>query len=460
LGSQIQYKPYKDSFYHGNSHAIDQFLNVVDAEKRGHNKLMGWVNVRALNIVLKKVTKEMDSLRLFRMSIKDLTPEFLMEFRLQSAITEILEDRSQWLRCILLTAAQTHRASVENVTKKVEHVSFVVISCTIHPLTLLWACSIIHSQLSNLRSSNNQRCQIPIGYFFYSAGISRKVIDMTSRLGLSLSYSTVHKGHATLADGQMRRAKAAARSLDGHMTGWDNTQICTSIHVEQRGLAPAKVQTGTTSIIYPLRNSSPDAIRLKPILERQRQCNMINFADLRPTRSQARDIERHFVQQILHILFMNEEGFSYLDKNDSGLKPRAYRPPPPGYKTTEFVMRTTTIDEGSTEGNIKVADEQYFIQLAFQKNDLDDTAILLIPDQATNALTRAAQILRKGDLNAIHHMSCFQCGIGWFHAQLNFLWALLHIHRGDGEQIGSLQFFITLLGKVRLGKDKPDFNTL
>jgi len=108
---------------------------------------------------------------------------------------------------------------------------------------------------------------------------------MTSRLGLSPSYSTVHKGHATLADGQMRHAKAAARSPDGHMTGWDNTQICTSIHVEQRGLTPAKVQTGTTSIIYPLRNSSPEAIRLKPILERQRQCDMINFADLRPTRS-------------------------------------------------------------------------------------------------------------------------------------------------------------------------------
>ena len=164
--------------------------------------------------------------------------------------------------------------------------------------------------------------------------------------------------------------------------------------------------------------------------------------------------------QILHILFLNGEGFSYIDKNNSQLQPRTYRPPPPGYKTKEFVIRTTTIDEGSTEGNIEVANDQYFMQLAFEKNDLDDTAILLIHDQATNALTRAAQILRKGDLNAVHRMSCFQCGIGWFHAQLNFLWALPHIHRGDGEQIGSLQFFIILLGKVRLGKDKPDFNTL
>jgi uncharacterized membrane protein YqhA len=62
LGPQNEYKAYKDSFYHGNSLAVDHLLNVVDAEKRGHNKLMRWVNVRALNVVLKRVSKEMDSL--------------------------------------------------------------------------------------------------------------------------------------------------------------------------------------------------------------------------------------------------------------------------------------------------------------------------------------------------------------------------------------------------------------
>jgi hypothetical protein len=258
----------------------------------------------------------------------------------------------------------------------------------------------------------------------------------------------------------MQRAKAAVRHPDGHMTGWDNTQISTSVHVEQRGLAPAKVQTGTTSIIYPLRNSSPSAIQLKPILERQQQCDMIVFADLRPTRPQARNIERHLVLQIICILLVNEEGFSYIDKDDPLLWPRAYRPPPSGYKMQEFVMHTTIIDEGSTEGNIEVGRDQYFVQLDFGKHDLDNQAILAINDQATNARIRAAQILRKKDLNAVHRMSCFQCAISWFHGQLNFIWALLHIHRGAGEQIGSLQFFIILLGKVRLGTEKPDFNTL
>ena len=45
LGPQNEYKIYNDSFYHGNSLAVDHLLNIVDAEKHGHDKLMKWVNV-------------------------------------------------------------------------------------------------------------------------------------------------------------------------------------------------------------------------------------------------------------------------------------------------------------------------------------------------------------------------------------------------------------------------------
>jgi len=47
-------------------------------------------------------------------------------------------------------------------------------------------------------------------------------------------------------------------------------------------------------------------------------------------------------------------------------------------------MCTTTIDEGSTKGNIEVANDQYFVQLDFKKHDLDDHVVLAIHDQSTN----------------------------------------------------------------------------
>jgi hypothetical protein len=70
-GPQVKYKPYKDSLYHGNPNAINYFLNVVEAEKQGCDKLKSWLDVQALDILLKRVNKEMDSLCVFH--IKDLT---------------------------------------------------------------------------------------------------------------------------------------------------------------------------------------------------------------------------------------------------------------------------------------------------------------------------------------------------------------------------------------------------
>jgi len=140
---------------------------------------------------------------------------------------------------------------------------------------------------------------------------------MTSRLGLSPSYKTVHKGHFILAESQMTRARAAACHADGHSTGWDNTQISTSVHVEQWGLAPPKVETGTTSIIYPLHNSLPEAIKLKPNLERQKNCDMIQFSDIRPTSLQLCAINCGLILEVIKILLNNETGFDYINKSDS-----------------------------------------------------------------------------------------------------------------------------------------------
>jgi len=97
LGPHTQYKAYKDSFYHGNTHAVSQFLNVVEAEKCGRKKLTAWVRSHALTIVLEEIVREMDALRVLQMSIKDITPEFFTEFNLQTAITDVLEQYSPWL---------------------------------------------------------------------------------------------------------------------------------------------------------------------------------------------------------------------------------------------------------------------------------------------------------------------------------------------------------------------------
>ncbi|KAG0694633.1 hypothetical protein DFH29DRAFT_815093 [Suillus ampliporus] len=48
----------------------------------------------------------------------------------------------------------------------------------------------------------------------------------------------------------------------------------------------------------------------------------------------------------------------------------------------------------------------------------------------------------------------------WTHIQLNLIWAILHIHHGSIEDAGCMQYYISLLGRVRLGAEHPDYRTL
>ncbi|KAG1721370.1 uncharacterized protein EDB91DRAFT_1088476 [Suillus paluster] len=77
--------------------------------------------------------------------------------------------------------------------------------------------------------------------------------------------------------------------------------------------APPKVQSGTTTIIYPLRNTTMRDVELQPTLENRAKCNLITFVkDVCPTRSQMCDMSEHMVLDIIKILIDNHPGFEYL----------------------------------------------------------------------------------------------------------------------------------------------------
>ncbi|KAJ7493683.1 hypothetical protein FB451DRAFT_1020785, partial [Mycena latifolia] len=288
--------------------------------------------------------------------------------------------------------------------------------------------TMIQAQLAKTRSEKNNLCAIPCSLYFLSSGMPRKVIDTLAHVGMNLSYNAVQTTHSTLAVGQMRRAQIAARS--GHAVSWDNIHVSLSVHVEQRLLAPPKVQTGATALVYDLRGLlDPHHLDLRPILENRAIAPLITFA------------------------------VDYI-KTAPELQHARYRPPPPDHKTGEYVVRTTKLDEGSTDGTTQVNDNLYLDQLKFNIHDLDNIAVPSYNDQKMNALIRSAQVLRMGDLSALLRLEHYQLAPGAFHVELNLSWLLLKIHRGNGADLGSLQYFIGLLAKVRLGSAQPDFETL
>ncbi|KAG0693609.1 hypothetical protein DFH29DRAFT_963677, partial [Suillus ampliporus] len=103
------------------SKALAQFLNVLGTDERASEQLH--VNLRPLAIamVVDEVDAEMEAAKhIFHMSSKDVTPELLLSFNLDTLLTEPLQETTPLLRRILLSAMQTVRAVKENKHQNVE----------------------------------------------------------------------------------------------------------------------------------------------------------------------------------------------------------------------------------------------------------------------------------------------------------------------------------------------------
>ena len=78
----------------------------------------------------------------------------------------------------------------------------------------------------------------------------------------------------------------------------------------------------------------------------------------------------------------------------------------------------------------------------------------------SNSRIRTAQLERSKDIDAWECREALQTAWGAFHALMNLIWLLLHIHRGSLEELGSLTWFFNIMDKTRLSGEKPDFHTL
>ena len=112
------------------------------------------------------------------------------------------------------------------------------------------------------------------------------------------------------------------------------------------------------------------------------------------------------------------------------------------------------------QGNIAVVNDIYISQLGMSEADFNDRAIPCINDQLTNARLRTAQLSRTSDDNAFTRLEFLQLGFGLFHAHMNLIWAILTVHRGSFEKVGSLAYFFNILDLRRLGSARPAYYLL
>ena len=397
-----------------------------------------------LGHTLKKVSAEMDLVKTHTLlSSTEVTPHSMRDWTIG-----IPEHLAPCLSSILRASAVSDRAVKEN---KVKIDTFTVSLTSLGRKTKLTRPQIVNviiHQLVNFRSQNSQRFQVPFGLSLLAHGTPRAVVDILNKLHLSPCFDTISSTAVTLADGCITEATSVAKGP--HVLAYDNIQASTSPLIEQREGAPAKVQSGTVSVIYPALNANLTDMALSKIRENWCRTEGLSYAhDIRQTREQ---LESHFEQLVIHTVRVLHHLKGSKDiTNHRDFQHPERRKLPAGHATKQFPLRASHFEEASVQGNIAVVNNIYVSQLQMLETDFDNRAIPCINDQLTNARLRTAQLSRTSDDNAFTRLEFLQLGFGLFHAHMNLIWAVLSIHRGSFETVGSLAYFFNILDLRRLG---------
>ncbi|KIJ05902.1 hypothetical protein PAXINDRAFT_20870 [Paxillus involutus ATCC 200175] len=442
--SEPDFLTYRTRFLADSSGKFAKMLDRIHENERGRVHLLRWIEPRAVELVCEKIMSEMDDVKsALAGTIKTITPESLLSWDVNTFIGSVVDQSAPTTGQVLKTAARTERARENNTIKTGET-----------------ACNVIIAQLAKERSDRTLYFAAPFTLFLFTNGVSRQTIEALHKCGLCISFTSLTTLLRSLATQSLERATHIARGP--HVMCYDNINISTSIFVEQRASVPAKVQSGTFAILYEVRNGNPIHMRLSPMIARAQQASDLTFnADVRPNDDQVKSFHAQLRIHIIETLLDCCKSFHDYKRLHGHLFHHLQRRKiPKGYRTKQYPLRTSTIDESSITGNIAVINDVYINQLKMTHEQLADQAIPSINDQATNARIRGAKALRTKDVNSFTRLQILQLGFGLFHLCMNLIWALLHIHRGSINQVGSLSYFFALLDRTRLGCEHPDYHTL
>ena len=295
------------------------------------------------------------------MKTTGITPDFVGVWSF-SGFQNIVRGKAPILCKLLYAGVQTTRARKNGTKDPMVVVPFLSIPSLADTTQVV---PVIVSQMAHHRSHYAMQFQALLGLFWWSSGASHQSIHTLQRCGLSISYDSVNRVLSELSPKSLAEARPIAQSP--HLVTYDNINISISTFYEQREDAPSKVQSGTVGVLYKLRNANPDHMGLRELLKRDREGRDLHFSeDIQPSLNQLGSIQRQLSIHVIRALVKWAPGFSHYESH-SDLQHDQRRFVPEGYKTQQFPMRVSAIEENSIKGNIAVLRNIYIDQLGLKE---------------------------------------------------------------------------------------------
>ncbi|KAK7013155.1 hypothetical protein R3P38DRAFT_2640298 [Favolaschia claudopus] len=435
---------YADKFYTSETRPT-QLLETLYDDPRGKLILDEWFWPHSLDLVCDRLTSEANSMvksLSTHKSVSDMTPEFLRSWSLKDTVAKKADEEAPTLLRVLRCTLNDQKSLEKNKKKSNET-----------------ACYTLLGQLVSRRSQQALDFAGPLSLMWWASGCSREAVEILQQVGLSKCFDTTKKLLKSTANYCLSNAKNLVRRSDGYLFNYDNINFSTSEYVEQRAMAPAKVQSGTHFIVLELLNPNPAAYDLPFLLSRAQNAPDLDFnRDLVPTVEQSLAVHHRLCSYVIRVFFRYHKSMQKRTL-DPELQSPPRRPLPPSHTTKQFPLKICTIEEASVKGNLACFVESHITQLGLTYDELTKP-ILSINDQATQALNRSAKSICAFDKNPFLRCQIWQLGIGLFHLCLNLIWAILHVHRGHVNHHGTLSHLFVIMEKARLGGHHPDYHSL
>ena len=192
-------------------------------------------------------------------------------------------------------------------------------------------------QLAKEWSQNVLFFAIPFTLFLWTNGASHQTIKALYKCCLCISFSSLTTLLHQLAVQSLKCAAHIANDL--HVLCWDNISIKTSIFIEQRYSAPAKVQSGMFAILYQL-NANPVDMQLSLMLAHAQQATNLTFVDnIQPIFKQCKALNSQLHVHIINILFNFSEAFKgFQHPDDPCLVHVDHHKMPKGHHTKQYPL--------------------------------------------------------------------------------------------------------------------------
>ncbi|KAK3817844.1 MAG: hypothetical protein J3R72DRAFT_43438 [Linnemannia gamsii] len=294
--------------------------------------------------------------------------------------------------------------------------------------------------------------QTIMGIFLHCTGCPKRVLEVLSGLGLSVSYSQVQKGLRSLTKDAQEQIKEAVTKHDWYIV-YDNINIANKHH-HQRADKRDTFDNGTaaTLILFPSdKDQSPAASpalfrpeneRLEPTAE----LFFPKFIDMEVFQHVSRS---HVSAAIVRSLSKGSTTTAIpivpIEKLDIG-------------KTALFPLQTMKLDESTIAGNLAVLERITQTGLQLPKKWFSDPKnTIFAGDQMTVSRLLTLKIHRIVDTDPYHSLAWVHPTLQLFHLSMNLCGTIFKTHYGSPGFPGTLASINIFLGRKRLSKEKQEF---